>query len=512
MNPIDVGSSKQLFVDEMFIASSSGVDLVMNPPYQSADPVFTEDEPSEVESSTSLGLYSSVLKEDDGRIRMWYHANKSADSPAEAQQYVGYAESTDGVHFTKPKLNHADGSTSNIVIAGKIGGSSVWVDPKAPPEERYRNQSKVYNPDVAMQFHMHGSPDGINWTFLRRIQFELGGGWDTQSIIFWDVAIGRYVLYTRHWFAQRHGTAEGNENYRAVRRLESDDLTNWENQSIVMWPDEVDLATYETGAPPRPDAPEKPHSRVPVDYYGATVFKYPDAHGIYVMLANANWCWFDRESVVTTIRDDLEVAREETRRIAGPSRFDARLSVSRDGLNFQRCGGRRPFIGPGPEGSYSSRMVWAMPNPIRMGDELWIYYSGTNRDHDGILDPAAPGHRSGIGRAIIRLDGFVSADAGYGGGEIVTPIIRFEGERLELNLDTGGGGSVRVELQDAYGGPLEGFTEGDASFICGNSVRLPVSWGEVQDISALAGKPIRIRFVMRDCKLYAFQFGYPPKR
>ena len=60
-------------------------------------------------------------------------------------------------------------------------------------------------------------------------------------------------------------------------------------------------------------------------------------------------------------------------------------------------------------------MVWAMPHPVRMGDEIWIYYSGANRDHDGLIDPEAEGHLSGIGRAVLRLDGFVSADAGYGG-------------------------------------------------------------------------------------------------
>ncbi len=210
---------------------------------------------------------------------------------------------------------------------------------------------------------------------------------------------------------------------------------------------------------------------------------------------------------MTTVRDDMDIVREETQQIYGPSRFDVRLSVSRDGVHFRRCGGRRPFMSPGLEGSFSSRMIWSMPTPVRMGDELWIYYSGLNKDHDGLVDPAAGGYLSEIGRAVMRLDGFVSADAEYGGGEIVTPIIRFSGERLELNVDTGGGGSVLVELQDAYGRPISGFTESDASFLCGNSVRMPVSWGEQQNVSSLSGRPIKIRFVMRDCKLYAFRFS-----
>ena len=506
---IDVGSSKQLFVDEMFIESSAGVELVMNPPYQPLEPVLTLDEPWEVQAETSLGNYSSVIKEDDGRIRIWYHVRKGDYVSSLDQAYVGFAESRDGIHFTKPTLNliEDNGSTANnIVIPSKIAGSSVWIDPNAPPEERYKTQAKIYSPPEAWgQFHMHSSPDGICWKLFQNLQLDRGG-WDTQSIVFWDPAIGRYLLYTRYWVAKRHGTAEGNENYRTVRRLESDDLVRWENQRIVMWPDEADLATYETDVPLLPEGPDSPYGRVPVDYYGASVFKYPDDGGVYVMVANANWYWYDREPVVVSIRDDMDVVRQKTQRIYGPSRFDARLAVSRDGKSFQRCGGRTPFMRPGPEGNFSSRMVWAMPNPVRMGDELWIYYSGTNRDHDGIVDPAAEGHLTGIGRAVMRLDGFVSADAGYSGGEIVTPPLRFEGSQLELNVDTGGGGSVLVELQDENGRPLDSYTIKEAAFICGNSVRIPVSWGKRRDVSELAGKPTKIRFAMRDCKLYAFQF------
>ena len=503
---IDVGSSKQLFVDKMFIDSSTGVELVMNPPYQTREPVLVLDESWETQPEARLGRSgNSVVKEDDGSIRIWY----SVDDPGNDERYVSYAESSDGIHFTKPVLDLIDvgGTTANnAVIPSQIGGSSVWIDPNAPPEERYKTQAKVYSPEVWGQFHMHTSPDGIRWKLFENIRIGRGG-WDTQSIVSWDPRIGRYVLYTRYWVAKRHGTAEGNESYRTVRRLESDDLRRWDNQSIVMWPDEVDMATYETSVPLRPTGPDSPQGRVPMDYYGALVFKYPDAEtGVYIMLAHANWCWYDSELVVTSVRDDLEVERQETRTLQLPSRFDTRLAVSRDGKSFQRCGGRKPFMRPGPEGSFSSRMTWEMPNPIRVGDELWIYYAGVNWDENRTVDPAAQSRLSGIDRAVMRLDGFVSADADYSGGELLTPSIRFSGSRLELNVDTGAGGSVLVELQHDNGQPVPGYTEQEATFICGNSVRMPVCWGERQDVSELAGKPIKIRFKMRDCKLYAFQF------
>ena len=63
-----------------------------------------------------------------------------------------------------------------------------------------------------------------------------------------------------------------------------------------------------------------------------------------------------------------------------------------------------------------------------------------------------------------------------------------------------------MELLDQNGKPIEGFTQSEATLLWGNSVRMPVTWGNRQDVSRLAGKPIKIRFIMRDCKLYAFQF------
>jgi len=141
-----------------------------------------------------------------------------------------------------------------------------------------------------------------------------------------------------------------------------------------------------------------------------------------------------------------------------------------------------------------------------MGDELWIYYMGTNRDHQGRVDPESERHDSALSRAILRLDGFVSADVDYAGGWLRTPPLLFEGSRLELNLDTSAGGMARVELQDASGKPIPGYSLSDADSLNGNSVRLAVSWKGKRDVSSLAKQPVRLHFKLRDCKLYAFQF------
>ena len=100
---IDVGSKKQLFVDRMFIDSSTGVELVMNPPYQSGEPVLTLDASWEVQPETSIGIYSSVMKDNDGRIRIWYHVRRGDYVSSNDEAYVGYAESTDGIRFNRQR-------------------------------------------------------------------------------------------------------------------------------------------------------------------------------------------------------------------------------------------------------------------------------------------------------------------------------------------------------------------------------------------------------------------------
>lgn len=470
--PIDVGSRKQLFIDERFIAVSSGVELVMNTPRRDGRVLLTTDQPWE--QGRVIGVYSSVLKEDD-TVRIWYDFRQPVSSNPWHVLKVCYAESRDGLNFTKPKLGlfEVDGSQENaVVLPGAIGGCSVWIDPNAPLEHRYKNQAKVY---PSAELHMHSSPDGIHWKKLATLN-PGPGGWDTQTIVFWDPKVKRYAMYTRRWVRKETKLAD----FRTVRRLESDDLLNWDNEHVVMEADDVDLATHETGTP-----------QPGVDFYGADVFPYSDAEDVYIMLAQAFWHWQQRPGI-----DGL-----------GPAGFDVRLAVSRDGKKFQRVGQRKPFMATGPDGRFDSRYVWAMPHPVRMGDELWIYYVGSNRDHDGVIDAAADGqHLTGIGRAVLRLDGFVSADADYQGGQITTPLIQFSGRHLEVNVETSGGGAVFVELLDRENKPIAGFARSDAVAVNGNSVRMPVRWQNGSDVSSLAGRPLRLRFHMQDCKLYAFQF------
>jgi hypothetical protein len=109
-------------------------------------------------------------------------------------------------------------------------------------------------------------------------------------------------------------------------------------------------------------------------------------------------------------------------------------------------------------------------------------------------------------RYSLRLDGFASVNAGYEGGELITRPLKFAGKRLLLNFATSAAGAVRVEVQDADGKPLPGYALDDAPELIGNEIERAYRWKSGDDLSSLAGKPVRLRFVLKDADLYSLRF------
>ena len=109
-------------------------------------------------------------------------------------------------------------------------------------------------------------------------------------------------------------------------------------------------------------------------------------------------------------------------------------------------------------------------------------------------------------RYTLRLDGFVSLRAPLSGGELVTRPLKFVGSQLVINFSTSAAGSVRIEIQDADGNPLPGFTLADSHELFGDAIVRVVSWKSGADVSSLAGKPVRVRLELKDADICSFQF------
>jgi len=109
-------------------------------------------------------------------------------------------------------------------------------------------------------------------------------------------------------------------------------------------------------------------------------------------------------------------------------------------------------------------------------------------------------------RLTLRTDGFVSVNAPYAGGECRTKPLRFSGKELVINYSTSAAGSVWVEIQDEAGASIPGFAQADADEIIGDEIARVVSWKGNADVSGLAGRAVRLRFILKDADLYSIRF------
>ncbi len=185
----------------------------------------------------------------------------------------------------------------------------------------------------------------------------------------------------------------------------------------------------------------------------------------------------------------------------GTDLTDGVFMTSRDGQSFRRWD--EAFLRPGPQTAghwiygdcYQSYGLWETASP-----------EGTNEISMHFTEYAWIDAKHQSRRYTIRLDGFVSLNAPLSGGELLTKPLLFSGKKLSINYSTSALGSLRVELQDAAGKPMTGYTINDCLDHYGDSVQQTIAWKKGTDISTLAGKPVRLKFVLKDADLYSFQF------
>jgi hypothetical protein len=481
-DPVEIGPRRELLVDDFLIDSMQGqVRLQLHRPVR-REIVFKTDAPWEGNASA----FQSVFQ--DGPLyRMYYRGlHYATGGPAtetlEHHPWVlCYAESDDGVHWRRPKLGVAEfkgSKANNIILTPKmypeIGGdpahSSVFKDanPSCPPDEKYKLVVVGWRKPAMYALK---SADGVHFSPLSREPIVTAGDFDSQNLAFWDPVRKEYREYHR-------GFKDG---VRAIMTAASKDFRHFPKPEYLVYPGAPKEHLYTNQV--------QPYYRAPHILVGFPM-RYVDRG------------WSDAMF-------DLPGTQERVIRAKGDDRYgtavtDALFMTSRDGRTFRRW--PEAFIRPGPRQRHSwvygdNFVFWGMVETKSATedapDEISLYATESYWE----------GTATEVRRYTIRNDGFVSAAASLAGGQLVTKPLIFEGGNLTLNMETSAAGGVQVEIQDAGGRPIEGYALAECPPIPGDHLCQPVRWKERGgDVRSLAGKPVRLRFVLRDADLYAFQF------
>ena len=411
--------------------------------------------------------YVSIF-EDDGLYRM-YMMNTSYVGQelvhgrgGDAYKYMlAYAESSDGANWTKPNVGAVNwnGSTdNNLVYAGHA--APAFKDPSAPPDQRYKLVC-MYTENGRSVLRGAVSADGLRFKTLEKPLLTDYQS-DTHTVIRFDPDKGRYVGYFRGWSRGR----------RNIAYAETDRFDSWPVPEAIVTPDVLD----------HPDT----------DIYTNSHTLWPDADAQLMFPA-----FYERRLDVTEIH----------------------LMTSRDGLHWERPM-RQPIIPVGEPGSGLEFSIyagcellnlrpgeWSLPiSPRPVPHNQWFYRAelpvGTSDASD----------RGYVCLATWRQDGFTSLEAETEGSCATIPFT-FSGNRLEVNAWSRFGGGMRVELADAStetrfssSEAIAGRTFDDSDPISGDALKHTVTWNGESDLSAWAGKPIRLRFQLRRSRMHAFQF------
>lgn len=476
---------KEFFIDDSGIEEITGASRVLNQPVKHPrNPLLTRDKPWEQSGPN----YGTVLYDDEDRLfKMWYE-NFDQSKEGTSSAILLYATSKNGLDWDKPVVSKKSGT--NIVHHPQVRGfqaAGIFKDPvERDPARRYKMLFSC-SPDGTAKSWMTSvafSPDGKQWsTFpeLPLIPFS-----DTQSCPFWDGRRGRYVAILRF----------GPPNMRLVSRTESEDFVHWSPKVTVIRQTKMDgpMATQF-------------YQMAPLAYEGIYLGLIAAYHNETLKPLPPDQPWTDRKNL------HLAYSRDGVtwQRVGKEGAISAReLEQDRDWKRIAEEAVFLPYGKKDKDWDWGTVSPYFTPQPIVVGDQIWFYYFAQNArnwwTYSGDppkFDPKAAEPRLGIGLATLRLDGFVSVDAA-GEGTLTTRPLVFLGDTLQVNAHATGG-SLTIEALDPDGKPIPGFRSTDCKPITSDSVRHVVMWSGQPDCHLLQARPIKLRFHLKNAKLYSFE-------
>jgi hypothetical protein len=450
-------SITSLLVDDHDVLYRSGTRRLFHPLKRHPDnPLIAgRDKPWEV----ALAFNSVHRDPKTGTYQMWYQSYAGEAAKDKTRRCtVCYAESTDGLRWHKPDLDlfpFNDVARTNIVLVANGGysdryGAGVLFDARErDPARRYKMAYFDFSVDGGKQYPglcVAFSPDGMHWTKCPRAPLLRAGYGDVGDElpfsddrasspwrcplsvadafeVIWDPVHEVYALYGKMWIDGPDGRMYWKHGAgRAVSR----DFVNWDPPALCMWPDDLD-APY-------------------VEFHTTPVFFY---HGVYF------------------------AAPQILNRGDRGGTMDVELAVSRDGVRFDRPF-RSPFWLPKRDGNhFDSGTVVTNATPVVLDDEIRFYYGGYSQGATGADDMS---HVSGIGLATMPRDRFAGVRPAETLGQVTLRPRDLSGCRqIRLNADASAG-QVRLELLDATGRRVRGYSKDDAAPLRGDSLRHVAVW------------------------------------
>lgn len=451
---VEIGLRRELLVDRHLVDDIKGLRFELHYPRDEGS-VLALNKPWE----GPFSAYTTVLRVGE-KYRVYYRGRPAVGADGDETETTCVAESEDGITWTRPNLgiHEVNGTTENNVVLAKMSPYShnfspfIDINPNVDAKEKFKGVGGLHPGGLALFV----SEDGYRWKLKKKqILTSKEFAFDSQACTFWSESEKKYLCYFRTW----------KNKTRWVSRATSDDCLTWSSP--------VEMKT---------DRPLE-------HFYTTQTHPYFRAPHIYVSLP------------VRFIPKRQVVTEEQAKTIGvNPKYFkdtsDAVFATSRGGDKFDRTF-MSSFLRPGIGlENWVSRTNYPALNLAQTGPtEMSIY---VNQNY-----AQATAH---LRRYSLRLDGFASLRADYEGGEMLTRPLIFTGKKLRMNFSTSAAGGIRVELQSVDGKPIPGFRLFDCREQIGNEIEREVTWDSEGDLAALSGKPVRLRFVMKDADLFAFRF------
>ena len=472
---------KECFFDDFLLntTSTTAQHRIHHP--EKKECVLVLDEPWEGDACSYFQFFR------DGDIYRMYYTACKFDSTNIAP-VICYAESTDGIHWVKPKLgiHEFNGSRDNNIVMKTmnvmVGCDNFMVfrddNPACLPEQRYKAVGVDYtevNGETTECLNLFYSADAIHFTFDRILTTD--GAFDSLNVCFWDSLVEKYRLYFRNFHSYERSS--GNEkmsrqDLRDIRYMESVDFVHWSQPRLLDFGDAPDIPLYTNVIQPYPYAPHI--------YIG---FPTRYIERLY---------WSENFDELCG-RDARYLRYKEWPRYA-LAITDCVFITSRDGVHFKKYD--EAFLRPGPENGrnwvygdcYPARGLLETPSAHRGAEpELSIFV------HEN--------HWMGIPKELyrftLRKDGFVSLHAGAREAMVVTKPFIYNGSKLYANIESSAWGYLYFTLILADGKRVE------SAEVFGNSTEKRIHFPD-HDLSVWSGQEVVLEVRMRDADLYAIRF------